>query len=173
MHSIAIGTLLLAASLFAQNPKVDPRSAAALAAMTLDETPDQVTARFGPPQQTAESGPNYQAWQYFLGADQHDPSHFFLFRKSDRKLASITRNADTEESIDSLFPPAETRTCIFRKEGKIPYTARVRKLSGDRVLVAMGAARPGQPVRQIVLIRQSALRVFLPWVEEELRAAKP
>jgi hypothetical protein len=41
----------------------------------------------------------------------------------------------------------------------------VRRLSGGRVLIAMGSTKAGQLTGQVVLIRESELALFHPWLK--------
>ena len=43
-------------------------------------------------------------------------------------------------------------------------------LGGNRVLIAMGVAEPGQRTNQLVLIHRGELAGYLPWLEEQLKA---
>jgi len=142
-----------------------PVPGAELLDFTLEETPKEVAARLGAPAHSGAFGPGYFSWFYQIGTqDLHDFSHTLCFRASDRKLVSITRDFAPEISVDHLFPPAETRVHYWpdRQHGK--FRARVRILSGGRVLLAMGS-EAGQTCGQVILIRSGALRIFFPWID--------
>jgi hypothetical protein len=149
------GALLFAAPLFSQSE---------LQWFLLTETRDDVARKMGPPKMIAEFGTDFESWQYQIGEIDHDDfSHFLVFRKSDKRLISITRNYETEQNVDDLFPEKETTS--HRHDG---FSVRVRRLTGDRVLMALGASKPGQRVGQVMLIRQAELRHFYPWLFEQL-----
>ena len=59
-----------------------------------------------------------------------------------------------------MFPEGETATHHFKRDGGTVYSVRVRHLPGDRVLLAMGVAKPGDTTSQIVLIRVAELKYF-------------
>jgi hypothetical protein len=115
---------------------------------------------------------NYRSWQYQIGEVEHDAFwHALVFRKSDGKLVSITRNYDPERNLDALFPASETTVHWFRVEGRADFPVRVRLLPGGRVLMAIGISKAGQTTGQLVLMLDTELRHFYPWVEKDLAAA--
>jgi hypothetical protein len=151
-----MGALLLAAPLFSTT--VEPE----LLAFQLNETRTQVTQRLGPPTAIAPAG-EFESWQYQIGMeDNHEFSHYLLFRIATGELISITRNYEHGADAEALFPPAETQAHFLPDDPT--YGARVRRLPGARVLIAMGSTKPGQPVDQLLLIRESELKFFAPWV---------
>ena len=108
----------------------------------------------------ADFGQDFQSWQY--ESDEHEEfSLTVVFRKSDGKLVSVTRNYEPERNVDALFPEAETTVHQFNPQ----YGLRLRRLSGGRVLMAMGAPKRGQVTGQMVVMRESELRYFYPWVK--------
>jgi hypothetical protein len=170
-----LGMLLPAASLFSQTlPAADPQLRdGKVSWFLLNETKDQVARSLGQPTMAAEFGHDFQSWQYQIGDVDHDEfSHQLVFRKSDGKLISITRNYETERKVDALFPQQETTVHFYPAAEKLHYSVRVRRLSGGRVLMAMGTSRADQVTSQLVLMRQSELRYFYPWLFEQLRTQK-
>jgi hypothetical protein len=165
-NRISVLLLLVAASVWGQSlwtdPIVRPGQAEPLW-FRLTETRDEVGALLGKPAQVAEFGAGFYSWQYQIASGHEDYSHYAVFRKSDGKLISITREYDPQRNVDGLFPEAETKVCVFEGPGP-PYSARVRRLSGGRVLMAMGVSKAGQVTGQLVLIRESELKNFYPWV---------
>ncbi|MBY0503309.1 MAG: hypothetical protein K2X03_05350 [Bryobacteraceae bacterium] len=136
---------------------------------TLDETTTEVATRLGPPSHSADAGPANFSWFLQLDvADHHDQSHVLLFRKSDRKLVSITRNYREPVQVDSLFPLAASHTYYFRADNQPPWPVRVRLIGKDRLLIAMGVATAGQRTDQLLLIRRSALPGYLPWLADQM-----
>ncbi len=171
---VLVGALLAAAPLFPDSvPAGDPRVRnGKLVWFELNETRDAVVARMGQPAMVAPFGPDFVSWQYKGGTDDHDGfSHYLVFRRSDGKLAGITRNYDEEQDVAVLFPAARTVTYHLKEGGRTIYSVRVRRLAGDRALIAMGAAKPGDTTSQIMLIRVRELKYFYPWLYEQLRAA--
>jgi hypothetical protein len=150
----------------------DPRSRRAyLFQFDLLESPRQVADKMGQPTQIADLGPGYQTWFYQVHQhDKHDFSHTFCFRTQDRKLISIVRNTEYLENVDGSFPAAESGFYLWPNREKPQYGVRVRRLDGDRLLVAMGVRKPGDLTTQLQLVHRSALRFFLPWLEEQLAA---
>jgi hypothetical protein len=119
----------------------------------------------GAPAHTGAFGPGYFSWFYQIGVeDLHDFSHTLCFRESDNKLISITRAFDPEATVDHLFPRDSTEVRAWPNREHPQLHARVRRLNGDRVLIAIGS-KPGQVCGQLILIRASALRLFFPWLE--------
>jgi hypothetical protein len=168
----SLGALLLAAPLFSQVAQwADPRpSAAEPKWFQLVETESQVRARLGQPKMVADFG-NYRSWQYQIGETDHDDfSHALVFRKSDGKLVSVSRNYDPQRTVDQFFPASKTTVHYYPDAGKPQFTIRVRRLSGGRLLMAMGVAKPGQSTGQILLVRESELSHFYPWLEAQLAA---
>ena len=136
--------------------------AAFLLQFRLRETPAEVRRKMGPPDRIAGFGAGLVSWQYHVGQeDHHDFSHAFCFRESESALISVTRNTEEPETVDSLFPPKETFTQRHPETG---WPVRVRRMSGGRILVAAGVAGPGQPTTQLIYIRESETRIFLPWL---------
>jgi hypothetical protein len=161
---------LLAAPLLAGPPAADPRiEAGRVTWFALDETREQVAARIGAPALAAPFGADFIAWQYKFGTDDHDGfSHFLVFRKSDGRLAMVTRNFDEEQPLGELFPDSAAVVCEYKEAGRAPYSVLVRRLDGGRVLLAMGAAKASDTTTQIVMARVEALRHFYPWLHRQL-----
>ena len=104
---------------------------------------------------------------------EHDDfSHQIVFRKSNQTLVSITRNFDPEWNVDVWFSVAKTTTHNYPNPQRPEFSMRVRRLNDDAVLIAMSSSKPGQPTMQIMLIRISELKHFLPWLYEQLQATK-
>jgi len=160
------GALLCAAlPLFAQTTSITE-----LLKFSLNENPAQIGALLGNPVAVDEESPSYRSWQYQIdNADTHNFSHVLCIRKSDGQLISVTRNNDEPCHIDELFPPAESATYHWPPAGPAQFHVRTRRLSGDRVLVAMGVSAPGEPTTQLLLIRRSAMPLFLPWLADEMK----
>ena len=89
-----------------------------------------------------------------------------MFRKADGKLISVTRQFEPERMVDEFFPAAETNVFLF--PGNPAFGARVRRLSGGRLLIAMGSTKPGQPTGQLLLIREAEINRFHPWIASQL-----
>jgi len=163
---VSLALLLLAAPLFSQSlpAAADPETGGRdFRWFELTETKAQVSALLGHPALAAPLNAEFEAWQFQLGdtADE-DFSHYLVFRKADGRLVSVARNYDPERNVDLFFPASESSVFTIDGEGSRPFSVRVRRLSGGRILMAMGIARPGQNTGQIVLIHESALRVFYP-----------
>jgi hypothetical protein len=166
-----IGALLSAAPLFSQLPAAaDPQLRnGELRWFLLSETKDQIARALGPPTLVAGFGQDFLSWQYQIGDVDHDDfSHQVVFRNSSREIVSITRNYEPERNVDELFPGPETTVHHFPDASKSQFSLRLRRLSGGRVLMAMGTSKPGQLTGQLVLMRESELRVFYPWVAQQL-----
>ncbi len=154
---VLMGALLFAAPAFSLDDD--------LLAFQLKETREQVTVRMGRPQLIAPFG-EFESWQYQIGVeDNHEFSHVFLFRAGTGELLSVTRNWEHERSIEDLLPLPQSTVYYFPDAKNPVYGVRVRRLSNHRVLMAMGSVRPGEPTGQVVLIRESELQHFHPWLK--------
>jgi hypothetical protein len=137
----------------------------------LRETKDQVARALGEPRFTAEFGQSFESWQYQIGEiDHHEFSHQLVFRKSSGELVSIARNYEPERNVDVFFPEGQTRAYHYPDAKNPRFSVRLRRLSEGRTLIAMGVSRSGQTTGQILLIKESELRHFYPWLARELEA---
>jgi hypothetical protein len=152
---VLLGALLFAAPVFSQDQDI--------LAFQLSERSGQVLQRLGQPALIVPFG-EFESWQYQIGVeDNHEFSHILLFR--DGELLSLTRNWEQERTVDELFPPEASKVYYYPDAKNPEYGVRVRRLSGGRVLMAMGSSEPGQPTGQVVLIRESELPHFHPWLK--------
>lgn len=171
LHCLLLG----AASLLSQAlslPATDPQvTDGDLQWFSLEETPEEISQALGAPQLTAPFA-DFVSWQYQIGVeDRHEFSHQLVFRK-DGKLVSITRNYETERIVDEWFPPNVTQVHSYLDPEKHSFDISVRRLSKGRLLLGMGISRPGQKTGQIVLIKESELRYFYPWLSEQLERSQ-
>ena len=156
-YAVLFGALLLAAPVFSQQEDV--------LAFQLTETRAEVRAKLGAPAVVAPVG-EFESWQYQIGVeDNHEFSHVILFRATTGELLSLTRNWEHERAVDELFPESQSKVYFFPDAAHPEYGVRVRRLNGGRVLMAMGSAKPGEPTGQVVLIRESELHLFHPWLK--------
>lgn len=157
-----LGALLLwAAPLFSQMPE--------LSGLQLNEAPGEVRKALGFPALVADLNPEFVSWQYQIGVADHDEfSHALVFRKSLNNLVSISRSFDIPINVEPMFPAGETTYHRYPKAGDAQLTVRLRRLTGDRLLMAMGSAKPGDPTTQLILIHRSVLSIFYPWLAAEL-----
>lgn len=170
-----LGVLLSAAPLFSQVHTqipafTDPQlKEGKLTWFSLEETTADVRKLLGEPAQISDAGEDLVHWRYQIAQeDNHDFSHYLIFRKSTGRLISISRSYEDERTVDAWFPIKETKTFFWTHSGQANYPVRVRTLPGERVLIAMGAAKPGDTTTQIVLIQSSELRNFYPWLDQEI-----
>lgn len=180
----ALAALLSAATpLFSQSPAAppdasqpwhrhssDPRyQGGYLFWFTLDETPAQLIEKLGQPAQVGEMGPDFLIWQFQISVvDKHEFSHVICIRRKDNRIVSIARNYEFQENVDGLFPAKLTEVHHWIRDGKPQFSVRLRRLGPDRLLLAMGSGQPGKPTSQILLIRESELPVFMPWLHDSL-----
>ena len=165
------GVLLCAAPLFCQTDPVVKEGQ--LDWFRLTESRTDVAKQLGLPKMVAAFGADFESWQYQLGeVEEEGFSHQLVFRKSTGELISIARNYATERTVDEWFPAGETVAYFYPASEKPEYSVRVRKLSGDRLLLAMGISKPGQVTGQVFLIRASELQAFYPWLAIQLTAVK-
>jgi len=131
---------------------------------SLTETKAEVLQKVGPPANVTTFGSDFEGWQYHAGnTDHHEYSHYFVFRRSTGRLISVTRAYEEEQNVDALFPPAHT--AVRRTADKL-WGARVCSLNGGRRLIAMGSTKPGERTSQLLLILDSELRYFHPWLAD-------
>jgi hypothetical protein len=173
-----LGAWLLAAPAFFAQPQTSadpgdtPLAASELLRYTLEETSTQLTRVLGPPVQISDTGVGFKTWYYQTDVlDQHEFSHLLMFRKSDGKLVSVTRNFHSPIAVDALFPERTTRTHHWPSESDRKWSIRVRTMTGDRVAIAMGAAKPGDRTTQVVILRRSTLKTFMPWLADQVGEA--
>jgi hypothetical protein len=161
------GVLLLAAPLFAQSANLSDYG------FRLSETRSEISKQLGLPVLAAPFGDDFESWQYQIGPTEEEGySHQFVFRKSTGTLISMARNYQPERNVDDLFPSAETTTHFYPNAEKPTFSVRVRRLSGARLLIAMGVSKPGQNTGQVFLIRETEVRFFLPWLAPQLTISK-
>ena len=172
---VLVAMLIGGAPLFSEAPFVDPvDDQGQIRWFLLTETKSDVRRELGQPKDITEFSSDFEAWQYQIGDfDEDDYSHQLIFRKSSGQLISVTRNYDRERPVDAWFPPPETTTYNYPDDKNPKYRVRLRRLSGGRILMAMGVSAPGQATAQIVLIRESEVRFFHSWLAEQLRQALP
>ncbi len=171
---VLLGALLGGAPLFSQTFSPDPQVIhGELVWFRLTETQADIRDRLGAPHFMAEFGADLVSWQYQIGEiDNHDHSHILVFRKSTGKLVSVTRAYEPEQLLDNLFPAGASEVHYYPNAAKPQYSVTLRHLSDDRLLMAMGVSRPGQPVGQLVLIHRSAVRAFYPWLDDQLQTTR-
>ena len=163
MNLIMAGALLMAAPLFSQSGADPVIAKGRVQWLTLEESREDLARTMGPPRMIAPFGADFVAYQYQIGdVDHHDFTHQVVVRRSDGTVVSIARNYEPEIVVDEFFPELETATYRCQEGGG--YSVRVRKLAGGRLLLAMGVSRPGQRTGQLLLIRESELRIFHPWL---------
>jgi len=165
--------LMAAAPTFSQSPRIDPvitidpvlkAGAPEPVWFHLTEDRELVGKLLGKPVLVTESAKGVYSWQYQIDSSDEDYSHYAVFRKSDGKLISVTRQYQPERNVDAFFPEAETVVCQYQPT----FGARVRRLSGGRLLIAMGSTKPGQKTGQLLLIRETEVANFYPWIATQL-----
>ncbi|MEI9813537.1 MAG: hypothetical protein WDO18_13220 [Acidobacteriota bacterium] len=158
---LTLGALLLAAPAFSQN----------ILELHLGAPRMQVTKEFGHPAIIEQIG-DLESWRYQIGVeDNHEFSHFLVFRISTGELISATQNFEPGKPLNELFPDAETRVYHYPDAQHPQMSVRLRKLDGGRLLLAVGGKR-GAPVDQLLLIKESELRNFHSWLYDQLHASE-
>lgn len=138
---------------------------------TLEETKQQIVQRLGQPAVVADFGSDFRAWQYQINTvDHHEFSHYLTFRRSNETLVSVTRNYEKEQTVDTLFPASESTAYHLSMSGGRQYSILLRCLPGERVLMAMGIAKPDQPTHQLVIMRKADVRFFYPSLSQQLKS---
>lgn len=163
-----IGVWLLAAPLlFAQSSR---KMMDELLEFKLDETPEQVARRLGNPAQVVDAGVHHLAWHYRTDVeDNHDLSHLIVFSKRDRRVVSVTRNLNAAVRLDSLIgSPEKAVRYHWPERGNPLLTVRVVQLTANRLLLAVGEDEKTHETQQLLMIRRTALRQFLPWLDARL-----
>jgi hypothetical protein len=161
---ILIGGLLGAVPLFSQVADVKW--------LVNVESPADAVKALGQPTLTQDFGADFRSWQYRIGenVDHDDFSHQVVYHRKDGRLVSVTCSFEEDRNVDTLFPAEQTSSHLFPDAAKPQFSLRLRRLPGGRVLMAMGVSKAGQPVRQLVVMAESELKFFYPWLEEQLRA---
>ena len=141
---------------------------------TLNEKPEQIVTMLGRPQRIDDSLAGYQSWQYEFSADEESddnspPAWYVCLSTSRRQILSVTRNFGKPQDVDSLFPAPETAAYHWPSVDSPQFSVRLRHLPGEMLLLAMGTSRPGERTTQLIVIRRSALKTFMPWLAEQLR----
>jgi hypothetical protein len=141
---------------------------------TLDESPEQIAALLGRPEHIDDSTRGYKSWQYSFGPDEasddNSPPAWLICATTGKwQVLSVTRNFDRPQDVDALFPPPRTEVHHWPSKDAPQYSVRLRPISKEVLLLAMGAAKPGERTSQLMLIRRTALKTFMPWLDEQLR----
>ena len=166
------GALLIAAlPLLCQTPQ--NKKTQELLRFTLNESPGQVMTLLGRPNRIDDSAAGYQSWQYEFPAEEENddnspPAWFVCLSTANRQVLSITRNFDKPQDVDDLFPASQTVVHHWPSSEAAQFSVRLRQLPGEVLLLAMGTAKPGERTTQLLLIRRSALKTFMPWLAEQL-----
>lgn len=157
---IALLTLLVFAQAEAPPPGSD------LLNLDLNATPPGAGLGLGTPDGVDDSMPNFVSWLFKRGAeDLHNYGYVLCLRRSDRKLVSVTRNLEPEATVDHLFPEGSFSVHHWPSADRPQFSVRVRALSGNRLLMAMGSGAEGKPCGQLVLIDRGAIPIFFPWID--------
>lgn len=142
-----------------------------LSGIQLLESPTDIKHVLGEPTLVSEVNPEFRAWQYRLGDIDHDDfSHALIFRKSTNNLVSISRTFEHPVNVERLFAASPSTYYRYPEAGPTEMIVRVRRLGQERLLLAFGSAKQGDLTTQVVLIEQSVLRVFYPWLADQLKA---
>ena len=170
---ILSGVLLLAApgffsqTLYPGDPRLDHGE---IQWFQLRETRTDITRDLGVPQLATPFGNDFEAMSYQFGdLDEQEYSHQLVFRKSTGQLVSVARNYQPEINVDALFPPAQTSSYYLTTGNQRVFGIRLRRLSGGRLLLAMGAPLAGQTTGQILLLHEEELANWYPWLAEQLK----
>lgn len=83
----------------------------------------------------------------------------------------MSRNYEPERKVDDLFPEGQARVYHYPDAKNAQFSLRLRRLSGGRLLMAMGVSKAGQATGQILLVKEAELRHFYPWLSKELETA--
>jgi hypothetical protein len=178
LHFGILGALLLAAPVFcqtgaAQAGKLQANAShpgAELPRFQLSESPADIRKSLGDPHVTADFGQDFVSWNYQIDVkDTHEFSHQLVLRRSTGTLISVARNYEEPQNVDELFPEDQTKTYYFPDAEHRQYSVRGRRLGGGRILLAMGVSARGQTTTQLLLILESELPHFHPWLAQQLR----
>ena len=141
---------------------------------TLNENPEQILTMLGRPNRIDDSVAGFQSWQYEFSSDEEPddntpPAWFVCLSTSRRQVLSVTRNFGKPQNVDIILPASQTTVHYWPSKDAAQFSVRLRQLPGEVLLLAMGTARPGERTSQLILIRRSALKTFMPWLSEQLR----
>ncbi len=136
----------------------------------LTATPPEARNALGAPALVANFGTDFEALQYRIDNEDHDDvSHSVVFRRSSSLLVSVSRSYNEERNVDEFFPPKYSVT-YANPDPNGKYSILLRRLPNGWVLMAMGVSAPGQPTRQLVLMRETEMRWFYPWIANALNS---
>ncbi len=172
-HSIRLLGVALLAALPAFSQADTIKAPQAMLRWSLQEKPEQIVRILGKPDHVDDSVKAYQSWQY-ESADNEDrddnspPSYILCVQTAGQQLLSLTRNFVSPQVVDDLFPLAGTRTFHWPSKTAPQFSLRLRSISPETLLLAMGTSKPGERTTQLILIRRSALKTFMPWLHQQL-----
>jgi len=174
MTKCVLGVALLVATLSLSSQTQQDTRIQKLLQFTLNESPQQIITLLGRPSRIDDSVAGYQSWQYEFSSDEQlddnsPPAWFVCLSTSRHEILSVTRNFDKPQNVDSLLPDSRTAVHYWPSKEAAQFSVRLRQLPGEVLLLAMGTAKPGERTTQIILIRRSALKTFMPWLAEQLR----
>ena len=90
------------------------------------------------------------------------------FLGNPRGRLSVLRGTMSRNEMSMRYFPRRKPPCTIIRTQKSRFSLRLRCLPEGRVLMAMGTSKPGQLTGQLVLMRESELRFFYPWVSQQL-----
>src|SRR5262249_41615672 len=129
----------------------------------------------GRPNRVDDSARAFQSWQYDTAPedgerdDNSPPAYILCVRTSDQQLLILTRNFTSPQDVEELLPVKLTSVYHWPSAEKPQSSVRLRPLSGETLLIAMGTARAGERTSQLILIRRSELKTFIPWLAAQLQ----
>lgn len=133
--------------------------------LTLRETPAQFSRALGPVT-TVVRGETYRVLQ-FQGMQDHESYEWEIFMDSTGTPQSLIWNPEKPVPVASLFPRRD-RQILTHESGGTIHRAMVRRLSGERVLVASIVSQDQKTINQATLFRAATLTLYLPWVAAKL-----
>lgn len=136
----------------------------------MTESEFDVARLMGPPKSVADFGVGMVSLGYALDdkIEEQEFSHQFVFHKASHRLISVVRNYAPEIPVEALFPATASSAHYLTVNDKRIFGVRLRRLSGGRLLLAMGAPVPGQTTSQLLMMRESDIGTIYPWLSEQL-----
>ncbi|MBC7925655.1 MAG: hypothetical protein H7039_08365 [Bryobacteraceae bacterium] len=142
---------------------------------TLNEAPSVLVKKFSGQKPNIVKQPTFRMLQFHEATahENHSCDGAFaweFYYDVSGEMQSVTWNGEAPLAVSKLFPTKDR--LVFSTETMPGTTAMVfvRRLPGDRVLISNVSSPLQTEVQQAVMMRESAVGRFLPWLARELKA---
>ena len=154
---------------------------------TLEETAEQLAARFDRPPNVA-GGQNYRILNFHAltptvieeglntdwlanvnNAACNGKYAYVAYFDADNKLISLLHQPDRRLPVSLFFPEGSYQTYSVQKPGNLTFTYKVRKLDARRTLAAVFYSADVKYIDQVLLVRSTHLTSAYPDLAEKLK----